>query len=360
MQVKSYTKVHGQINENDKGYVSILYSARVAGSYFIKDTYARHIYRLSLLFTFIFLNILTPVALAKSVSLYYPIIRAKSSTGGFMGSLCWATAVVAFLCNILYIAGSIRHTAFRNKPAITSCLIHLNCSIPSDTSVYKDEVLTLLAVYIIIPSAVFIELLLSVSAVKNNFRDLTSLGDGQCPSWKWFLLQGFHVLALWNILVAIQLITMIATPMFVLLFIHPQGTVLFIVFLLTVPASLALILAYLLYHCQQPRRRRVFCNAKHCGLKFVQIFVMIAIPGLIIALLVLYEVMLVVQVQVGSGVKGLALSLLPSLPLSAIGWYLKRRSQRKIENNVDSETPQGMVDEQLSMHMFENSKPLPV
>ena len=87
---------------------------------------------------------------------------------------------------------------------------------------------------------------------------------------------------------------------------------------------------------------------------------MIAIPGLIIALLVLYEVMLVVQVQVGSGVKGLALSLLPSLPLSAIGWYLKRRSQRKIENIVGSETPQGMVDEQLSMHMFENSEPLPV
>ena len=80
---------------------------------------------------------------------------------------------------------------------------------------------------------------------------------------------------------------------------------------------------------------------------FVQLFVMIAILGLIIALLALYEVMLLVQVQVGSGVKGLALSLLPSLPLSAVGWYLKRRSQRKIENNADNEAPQLMVDEQL-------------
>ena len=356
--MKSYAKVHGEINENDKGYVSILYSAHVAESYFIRDTFARHVYRLSLLFTFIFLNILTPVALAKSVSLYFPRIRAKSSTGSFMGCLYWATAVVAFLCNIFYIAASIWHMAFQNKPAITSCLIHPNCSIPSDASVYKDEVLTLLAVYAIIPSAVFIELLVSVLAVFCYQRSLRHVG--QCPSCKQCLLQGFHVLALWNILIAIQLITMIATPICVLLFVHPQGTVLFIVFLLMVPVSLALIVAYLLYHCWQQRRRRVFCNVKCCGLKFVQLLVMVAIPGLIIALLALYEVMLLKQVQIGSGVKGLALSLLPSLPLPAIGWYLKRRSQRKKENNVDSETPQGMVDEQLSMHMFENSEPLPV
>ena len=356
--MKSYAKVHGQINENDKGYVSILYSLHyVAGSYFLQDTLAQHIYRLSLLFTFIFLNILTPVALAKSVSLYYPRIRAKSSTGDFMGCLYWATAIVAFLCNILYIPASIRHT-FRSKPAITSCLIHPNCSIPSDASVYKDEVLTLLAVIIITPSAVFIDLIVSVLAVFHYQKSLRHVG--QRPSCKQCILQGLHVLALWNILVAIQLITMIATPICVLLFIHPQVAVLSTIILLMGPVSLALIIAYLLYHCQQKIRRRVFCNVKCCGVKFVQLFVMIAIVGLIIALLVLYEVMLLVQVQVGSGVKGLALSLLPSLPLSVLGWYLKRRSQRKTEKSADSETPQLMVDEQLSMHMSENSRPLSV
>ena len=39
--------------------------------------------------------------------------------------------------------------------------------------------------------------------------------------------------------------------------------------------------------------------------------------------------MLPVQVQIETGVKGIVLSLLPSLPLSALGWYLKKRSQRK-------------------------------
>ena len=259
---------------------------------------------------------------------------AKSSTGDFVGCLYWATALVAFSCNILYIATSIWHI-FRSKPVITSCLIHPNCSIPSDASVYKDEVLTLLAVYIIIPSSVFIELLVSVLAVFHYQRSLRRVG--QCPSCKQCILQSIHVLALWNILIAIQLITMIATPICVFLFVHPQVTVLSTIFLLMMPVSLALIIAYLLYHCQQQRRRRVFCNVKCCGAKFVQLFVMIAILGLIIVLLALYEMMVLVQVQVGIGVKGLALSLLPSLPLSAIGWYLKRRSQRKLKNNADRE-----------------------
>ena len=176
---------------------------------------------------------------------------------------------MAFLCNILHAAFSIWHT-FRKKPAITSCIIQRKCSVPSDASVYKDEFLTVLFVYIIIPSAVFAELLVSVLAVKFNFHDLRSLRDGQHPSWKQFLLRSIHVLALWNILIAIQLLTMIAIPICVLLFLHPQVTILCVIVLFMVPASLTLIVAYLLYQCQQPRRRKVCWNAKKCGLIFVQ------------------------------------------------------------------------------------------
>ena len=352
--------MNNQRNENDKGYVSIVYSLHVANSYYKLDTLAQHAYRFILLFTFIFLNILTPVALAKSVSLYYPRIMVKSSTGDFIGCLYWATAIVTFLYNISYTVVSLHYT-LTWRPAITSCVIHPDCSIPSDTSVYKDEVLTMLAVYTIIPSTVFIELLVSILAVKYGFHGQRSPRQvGQCPSSKQWLLQSIHVLALWNILIAIQLITMIATPISVLLFLNPQVTVLSIVFVLMVLVSLTLIVAYLLYHCQQPRRRRVCGSAKYFGQKFIQLVVMIAILGLITALLALYEVILLVQGQAGTGVKGLLLSLLPSFPLSAIGWYLKRRSQRKAENYGERGTPGLMVDEQPSMHMFENSRPLPV
>ena len=123
-----------------------------------------------------------------------------------------------------------------------------------------------------------------------------------------------------------------------------------------VPVSLTLIVAYLLYQCRQPRRRRVFCNAKHFGVMFVQLIVMIATLGLITVLVALYELMLLVQAQIGSGVTGLLLSLLPSFPLSALGWYLKTRSQKKARKSCNHETPQLTAEEQLP----EDVKPLPV
>jgi len=58
-----------------------------------------------------------------------------------------------------------------------------------------------------------------------------------------------------------------------------------------------------------------------------------ATVGLVATLLVLYELMLLVQVQIETGVKGIVLSLLPPFPLSALGWYVKKRSWRR--SNTD-------------------------
>ena len=86
-----------------------------------------------------------------------------------MECLYCTIAFITFISNTLYAVLSIRNLLCRNRPAITSCLIyHGSCSVPSDPNV---EVLTVLAVYIIIPSAVFAELLVSVLVVKNNFYD---------------------------------------------------------------------------------------------------------------------------------------------------------------------------------------------
>ena len=329
VQVKSYAKNHDEPNENDKGYVSISYSKYAMMLYDKKsDSYA-HVYRLSLLCAFIFLNILTPVALAKSVSLYYPKIVAKSSKGDFMGCLYWAAAVITFFCNISYTALSIRNYFFHNKTAFTSCLIHHSCLIPSDTYIYNDDVITLVVMLIVIASAVFIDVLISIYAVKSQFN-----GQRNRQFWKRCLFQTVHVFALCNILITLQLFTKVVIPVCVLLLIHPQVTVLYIAFLLMVPACIIFIAAYLLYHCQQPRRK-ICCKKTNCRLKSVELFVMIVVLGLIMTLLISYELMLMMQVEVGTGIKGLLLSLLPSFPLSALGWYLKRRSQKKAEHAAD-------------------------
>ena len=194
VQVKSYARVHGQPNDNDKGYVSISYNKYVSGQYYKRSDTCAHFYRLSLLCAFIFLNILTPVALGKLVSVYYPRIMTESSTGDFMGCLYWATAIMAFLCNTSYTVTSIRNHLLEERPAITSCIIHPNCSIPSDTSVYKDELFTISAVVTIIPTAVFVELLLSIYAVKYLVEPRSLRYGHHCNFWKPYLLQTVHVL----------------------------------------------------------------------------------------------------------------------------------------------------------------------
>ena len=190
-----------------------------------------HFYHLTILCSFIFLNIGTPIALAKSASLYYPRIMAESSTGYITECLHGATAMVAFPFNIFYTAVSIRYQFVHNIPTITSCIVHFvdhKCDIPSDTSVYQDEVLTLVAKLTIIPLAVFIELLASIYTVKTYFVPQRR----HCPFWKHCLLQTFHVLALWNILIAVQLVSMVAIPISGLLIIQPQMTIFYILFII--------------------------------------------------------------------------------------------------------------------------------
>ena len=360
-QVKSYARVHGQPNDNDKGYASIAYYMYVTEQYYKRSETSAHSYRLSLLCAFIFLNILTPFALAKSVSLYYPKIIAESSTEDFMKCLYWATAIMAFFCNTLYAVTSIRRP-FENRPrpAIASCIIHPYCSIPSDTNIYKDEFGTVIAVVTIVPIAVFIELLLSICAVKYIFSQRSQRSDHQC-SWKYYLLQTVHVLALWNILIALQIFTMIVLPLLILLLIHPKVTVLYIIILLTLLVSLILIAAYLLYWCWQPSRRACM-NELHCGTTFVRFVVLILVLGLIMTLITLYELLLTAQAHIEIGLKGIVLSLLPSFPLSALGWYLKKKSQKRPKQSPDA-TQQPITEQQQPMLMSENcsdEKLLPV
>ena len=321
MQLKSYAKLNGTPNEIDKGYVSISYNIFVTELY--KDSGVQY-YQLTLLCAFIFLNILTPIALGKSLSLYYSRISVRI-TGGFMGCLYWAAAIVAFFCNIAYVAASLTHQFSRGHPTITPCIIHLanyNCSIPSNTNIYRAEVLTLMAKVITIPCTVFIELLISFYfAISHPVCQRRS-------RYVFMSIQCFHVLALWNVLIAVQLFSMIAIPICVLLLIRPQVVIIISSFFVVGPVILTLIVAYL---CREIRRR-VCCSPRRCMKTFVHFVLITAIVGLIIALLIMYEAILLVQPQIGTGVIGLVLSLLPFFPLPALGWYWIRRC-RRIEIN---------------------------
>ena len=153
----------------------------------------------------------------------------------------------------------------------------------------------------------------------HHFAIMIPRYDQRYHPLKLYLLQSVRVLALWNILITIQLATMTVIPLTVLLLTHPQVTMLYLIYLLMPSVALTIIVAYVLYWCQQPRRRSVCCNVRYCGKICVQFVVIVAILGLIITLLAVYELMLLVQAHIEMGVKGIVLSLLPSFPLSALG-----------------------------------------
>ena len=91
----------------------------------------------------------------------------------------------------------------------------------------------------------------------------------------------------------------------------------------------------------------------------------ISAVGLIVMVIALYELMLVAQVQVETGITGIVLSLLPSLPLSALGWYVKRRYQRACVIDECGETSQSSEEQQPTNVMIQSSdtedeNPLPL
>ena len=298
-----------------------------------------------LLCAFVFLNILTPIVLAKIIPQYYPKIKGKAST--YDGCLYWATAFTTFIYNVAYTGNSFWNHFGKNLPTITACITHLSmypCTIPASTTVYGDEVNTLFTKVIIIPIAIFVDLFISIYTVRCHFITARLRYDHRYHYWKHYMLQSVHVLALWNIMITIQLATMTAIPLTVLLLVHPQETILMLMFLVMVLVGLTLSAAYLVYQCQETRRRRICCNGRHCGRTFVHFVSIVAVLGLVIELLVLYELMLLVQAHIETGVKGILLALLPSFPLSALGWYLKRRLQRRAA--ADEEQLQLMTGEQ--------------
>jgi len=170
-----------------------------------------------------------------------------------MRYLYWAAAFMAFLINVGYTTVSLNHF-ISNHPTIISYIIqpsNIPRTIPSDTSVYNDEVLTLVAKFTIIPVAVFMELLISVHTVKNNYNIRLRFIGCRRSSLKHYLLLTLWMLALWNILMSLQLFSMLVNPLCVLLLIRPQMTFVYTVSLLMIPVGFTLVAACLPYQCHK-------------------------------------------------------------------------------------------------------------
>jgi len=148
---------------------------------------------------------------------------------------------MAFLINVEYTMVS-ANPFIGNLPTITSRIIHLSnipCTI--HLSLSHTSAFTLVVKFTIIPVAVFMELLISVYTVKNNYNNYIRLK-----------------------LMSLQLFSMLVIPLSVLLLIHPQVTFVCTVSLLIIPVGFTLVAAFLLYQCHKRLKRRNFQNILKC------------------------------------------------------------------------------------------------
>ena len=107
VQAKSYARVQRQADDADRGYVSISYCQFATGLGMHAEDMKAHYCHIALLCAFAFLNILIPIALANSLSWYYPRVRAVASGRHFTACLYWAAALITFLFNVMYTGTSL-------------------------------------------------------------------------------------------------------------------------------------------------------------------------------------------------------------------------------------------------------------
>ena len=224
-----------------------------------------------------------------------------------------------------------------------------NSPIPTGTSVYKDEEITLILKYITLPVTVIIELFLAMKIRQRSRFFLPSLTVKLCcyccrccsVRMKFKTLQ---TLIWWNVMVFIQLLVgHVAMPVLILFTIAPATTISTIGTAALIHIYIAIAIVYLVQII------RYHCSWKKCGLACAEVFGLIAFLTLMASLFYFYNAVL----KVGSNftsVNGLVISLIPSAVLSLTAWLIKKLLSRRRHDRfftMESVTGDRVDDEEM-------------
>ena len=224
-----------------------------------------------------------------------------------------------------------------------------NPPIPTGTSVYKDEEITLILKYITLPVTVIIELFLAMKIRQRSRFPLPSLTVKLCSCCcrccsvrlKYKTLQ---TLIWWNVMVFVQLLVgHVAMPVLILFTIAPADTISVIGTAALVHMYIAIAVVYLVQVI------RYHCSWKKCGVACAELFGLIAFLALMASLFYFYKAVL----KVGSNftsVNGLVVSLIPSAILSLTAWLIKKLLSRRRHDRfitMESVTGDRVDDEEM-------------
>ena len=245
-------------------------------------------------------------------------------------AIYWATAVVLGGFNTLTLIGSV--AGYRGIPKTGVCIIHPEtrwCKDLRNTDMYTDLMAAVIAKIVLLPLALMAEFIIAARILKDTSVPIPAAIEMSCCCFfrcfshkvRSKIIQTF---ALWHLMVSLQLVAMGAIPLSIVAIVGPGYTIPLLAMVLSIVLCFIISVAHLLKPATTNNDTTSRCRSV-VTIKIVQLLRVITFFGVLFALASVYLAMLTYGLSSRKGATGFIFPLLPYLPLSAIGYYIKRK-----------------------------------
>ena len=289
-----------------------------------------HLIRVSLLAVFICLNILVVMVSAQFAPHCYNKLKQTAISSEHLLPIYWATAVVLGGFNTLILIVSLAE--YRHHPETGVCILYPEtsfCKHLRSTDMYADVMAAVIAKIVLLPLALMVEFIIAARILKDTSVPIPAATEKSCC---YFFRCFSHKIqskfiqtfALWHLMVSLQLVAMSAIPLSIAIIVSPEYTIPLLATVLSLILCSIISVAHLLQPAITKEDTTSSCQ-RRAGIKIVRLLKVITFFGLLIALAFLYYTMLRYGLSSRNGAAGYIFPLLPYLPLSAIGYHIKRK-----------------------------------
>ena len=341
-QGKAYARSNGVPtlwDEKDQGYIGVLYNYFAIGSPFtLQSNYQEYLINTHCVFLviFIFLNLLLPVVLLINASNWNKKLKKVFTTqhkGHTASNIFWVTGATLTLFNTLYVVAAIAVHLVHGHPTALRCFIHTihECTVPKSEYENTFTMEALISKAVMFPVAIATELIAAVVVARKLEIPAPPLFASRiCRRCR--MAGCFKTFAVWQFFIFVQIVIgLMGIPLTITLVISPaQTTSQFMTMM-----SILLIIAVLLGYAFSIQFTRPTCSLKavYLGISFLGTILLIAT----ITAVILQYFLLINGGLSMKGVKGYAVSLLPTILLSLFVWALKRKLMKKSSHSEPPE-----------------------
>ena len=337
-QIKAYVRWNGKPpiwRDEDKGYVMKRFSFWTTEGFSEecpRGIDVLHVCRLILLSAYVSLNILVPLAIAKFAPNFYHktsqyIIRGPTQAT----AVFWATAFTVAILNTLTIAAKVflyvddphrmsSNGPFRQFPA---------------TKLYQDTYAAFVVGIMILLLTIATEFLIAVWIRKDSRLPIPYfVRKTCCVRSSSTLSTHLQTFALWNFFIFVQWLAMSVIPVCIVFLIDPISLVSTIGTCCCLLLFIVVAVAYLFHHCKPSQNQMNACTRWKGHTVMCVRFI-----GMILAFVVVMQFLFIYYlVRINSnGTARFALSLFPSVAITFIGWWIRKKVlQKNTQTNADT------------------------